>query len=191
MKALRPIFSGLVVLAAVSLSACGAVSTPPPVQPTIAILTPTPPPLPPTALPSPMVPSATAAQYAPFCQSTATSGCTAPTAETRDKYCLKKVPYTLVAIPAGATYEVLSPDFSCEVQAKKEKEQILVCTGKMLYTFDLKLCNSACASPTAGASGGQCPSGYVYNAAQQCCAQASSDTGCVTVQIDIGGCTNP
>ncbi len=194
MKSFHLSFYVLIALGALLLTACGAVATPPPVQPTIIIITPTPLSPPAGALPTPAAPTpavTVASQYAPFCPSAASSSCTAPTIEERDRYCVKKVPYTLVAIPLNATYEVLSSGFSCEKQAVVNNEQILACTGKQLYTFDLKLCNSACAAPTAAAGGGQCPSGYVYNATQKCCAQANPDAGCVTVQVAIGGCTNP
>jgi len=180
------------------LTACGpaaapteAVSVLPPVEELPAVL---PTPMPPS--PEAAAPAATAAQYAPYCQSTgAATGCTAPTFEERDQFCVKKVPYTLGAVPAGSTYEVLTPGFTCTDSLTGKGELLLTCSGAELFTIDVKLCNPACAAPSLAMDTGQCPQEYGYDAANQCCAPAPSATageaGCVEVKVDIGTCPDP
>ena len=98
------------------LSACGGgapTEPPPPVeQPAVG--------QPPTAEPAPVVqptepppPEPTQPQYAPFCEA-AQAGCEAPTVTMLDnKYCIEKVPYAIMSVPAGTTYESLDPDMDC------------------------------------------------------------------------------
>jgi len=91
--------------------------------------------------------TATLLQYAPACQ-VASSGCEAPTVTMLDNsYCVEKVPYAIMSLPAGTTYESEELDFQCRDQMHSDGTMRVTChsvTGKQLWPFDLRLCNSAC-----------------------------------------------
>jgi hypothetical protein len=152
--------------------------------------------VPPTSEPvqaSPVVLTATQPQFAPFCES-APSGCQAPTVRMLDnKYCIDKVPYAIMSVAAGTTYETSDLDFQCVDQMHSDGTMRVTChsvSGKELWSFDLKVCNSACSVPVLQTGSGQCPEGYGYDQANQCCAApapASSD-GCTIYQVDLGAC---
>jgi len=133
-------------------------------------------------------------QYAPFCESVAPTGCEAPTVEMLDnKYCIEKVPYAIMAVTAGTTYESLDPDFKCVDQLHNDGSLRVTChslTSKQLWSYDLKVCNNACSAPTLQMGTGQCPESYGYNSASMCCAAPSpaSGDGCTTYTVDLGGC---
>jgi hypothetical protein len=180
------------------LAACGrlpataeptaTVERPPVEEPTAA---------PPTTAPvepSPVEPTPTQPQYAPFCE-VAPSGCEAPTVTMLDnKYCVEKVPYAIMSVPAGTTYKSEEMDFQCRDQMHSDGTMRVTChsvTGKQLWSFELQVCNSACSVPVLQMGTGQCPEGYGYDEANMCCAApppASSD-GCTVYQVDLGACT--
>ncbi len=154
---------------------------------------------PPTAEPAPAEPTEppppepTEPQYAPFCVA-APAGCEAPAVEMLDnKYCIEKVPYAIMSVPAGSTYESLDPDLDCVDQLHSDGSLRVTChsvTSKQLWSYDLKVCNSACAAPALQVGTGQCPDGYGFDAASQCCAAPSpaSGDGCTTYTVDLGAC---
>ena len=112
------------------------------------------------------------------------------------KYCVEKVPYVLLSVPPGTTYESMDPDLECKDQLNSDGTLRVTChsiTNKELISYDLKLCSGACSAPALQTGTGQCPEGYGFDAANQCCAApapASSD-GCTTYKIDIRTCPNP
>ena len=199
MKITRILF--VVVLATLFLlTACGgsapaepapAVEQPPVTEPTVA-----PAPVEPTQVVEPPAPEPTQPQYAPFCDA-APAGCEAPTVEMLDnKYCVEKVPYAIMSVPAGTTYESLDPDFQCVDQMHSDGNLRVTChsvTGKELLSYDIKVCNGACTAPALQMGTGQCPEGYGYDAASMCCAAPSpaSGDGCTTFTVDLGGCPDP
>jgi len=132
-------------------------------------------------------------QYAPFCE-TASSGCEKPTVEMLDnKYCVEKKPYAIMSVPAGSTYESLNPDMVCVDQMHSDGSLRVTCssaTNKELWSYDLKVCNSACSAPALQIGTGQCQDGYGYDPINQCCTQppAGGDDGCTIYRVDIGGC---
>jgi hypothetical protein len=134
-----------------------------------------------------------AAQGAPLCQSANT--CTAPTAEQHEIDCVNKIPYTNVLVPQGTTFEVMdkSGDFTCNDSGNVvDGKTVLTCYGKELYSFDLKLTNSACGGSNLATGTGQCASGYGYDSAQQCCAPVGGDSSSSkTITVDLGGCPLP
>ncbi len=134
-----------------------------------------------------------APQYAPLCQ--AASGCAAPEVEMLDnKYCVEKIPYAIMSVPAGTTYESLDPKLKCQDQMHSDGSLRITCySGKELWSYDMKVCNGACAAPQLDMTSGQCQEGYGYDAANQCCAQPSSggEAGCTVYQVDIGACPLP
>ena len=197
MRTTRLPFVCLAVIAFL-LAACGGPASVP--EPTAAVeqspaVDPASPP-PATATSAPVEPSPaqpTQSQYAPFCQS-APSSCGAPTVTMLDnKYCIKKVPYAIMSVPAGTTYESQDPDLQCVDQMHSDGTMRVSChslTGKQLWSYDLQICNSACSAPTLQTGTGQCPEGYGYDSFQSCCAApvpASSD-GCSMYQVDLGAC---
>lgn len=141
----------------------------------------------------PVVLTATQPQFAPFCEA-APSGCEAPTVTMLDnRYCIEKVPYAIMSVPAGTVYETFDLDFQCVDQMHSDGTMRVTChsiTGKELWSYDLQVCNSACNVPVLQTGNGQCPEGYGYDQAKQCCAAptpASSD-GCTIYQVDLGAC---
>ena len=195
MKTSRVLFV-LLVATLFLLTACGggAPAEPAPAQeqPTVE--------LPPTAAPAPVEPTQPPAaaeppqqQFAPFCE-TAATGCEAPSVEMLDNsYCIEKVPYAIMSVPAGTTYESLDPDLNCVDQLHSDGNLRITChsvTSKQLWSYDIKVCNSACAAPALQMGTDQCPEGYGYDAANTCCAapSPSSGDGCITYQVDIGAC---
>lgn len=196
MKTARNLFV-LVLAALFLLTACGggapaelapAVEQPPVVEQPPATEPPAPAPVEPTAPPEAAQP-----QFAPFCAA-APAGCEAPTVAVLDnKYCIEKVPYVIMSITAGTSYESLDPDMQCVDQMHSDGSLRVTChsvTSKQLWSYDLRVCNSACAAPALQTGTGQCPDGYGFDAANQCCAapSPSSGDGCTTFKVDIGAC---
>lgn len=174
------------------LAACVPAPTPAPVEqpaqpPVVEQPTAAPPP-PPAPTPQP------APQYAPFCQ-TAPAACQPPTIEMRDNaFCVEKVPYAVMAVPAGTTYESQDAGMECIDQATADGSLRITChskEGKELWSYNLKVCNGACKAPSLQMGTGQCPEGYGFDAANQCCAMppaAGEEAGCVIYRVDIGAC---
>jgi hypothetical protein len=196
MKTTRFLFL-FVAVAAILLTACGGpapAAEPAPVveQPVVEPTVPPPPPEP--AEPAPAEP--TQPQFAPSCVAGPT-GCEAPTVEMVDnKYCVEKVPYAIMAVPAGTTYESQDPDMECVDQLINDGSMRITChsvTGKELWSYDMKVCNGACTAPALQMGTGQCAEGYGYDAANMCCsapAPASGD-GCTIYTVDLGACPEP
>ena len=188
MKNIRFLFI-FVAIAAILLTACGGttaepapvVEQPPAAEPTTA---------PPAAAP---VESAQS-QYAPFCEATAATGCEAPAVQMLDnQYCIERVPYAIMSVPAGTTYESQDPDMECVDQMHNDGNLRITChsiSGKDLWSYDLKVCNSSCSATSLEMGTGQCPEGYGYNAANQCCSAPapSGSDGCTIYRVDLGFC---
>ncbi len=135
-------------------------------------------------------PAAAGNAAVPLCKSP--TACTAPTAEQNKVDCVNKMPYTNVVVPPGTTFEVLdkSGDFKCSDSGiSVNGKSVIACYGKELYSFDVKLTNSACGGAALVTGTGQCEQGYGYDAAQKCCAPVSGDSaGSTTVKVDLGAC---
>jgi hypothetical protein len=132
-------------------------------------------------------------QYAPLCQAAAT-GCEAPAVTLLDnQYCIDKVPYAIMSVSAGTTYESQDPDMECVDQLHNDGDLRITChslSGKDLWSYDLKLCDGACSAPVLEMATGQCQEGYGYDAANQCCVAPapSSGDGCTIYKVDLGVC---
>jgi len=197
MKSSYILFS-VIVVSLVLLTACGGGATPP--EPVSAEEQPAEPAAPaaqPTTVAPVEPPSQTEApqpQYAPFCETTSATSCEAPTVRMLDnEYCIDKVPYAIMAVPAGTTYESQDPDMVCVDQMVGDEMRITChsVTSKELWSYDLKVCNGACsASPSLQMSTDQCPDGYGFDATSQCCAapESASEAGCVIYRVDLGDC---
>jgi hypothetical protein len=135
-------------------------------------------------------------EFAPFCKPGDTtniptpSSCRLPIAEAGSSFCNKKVPYNLIYINAGATYEVLTPGFRCSDEGMKDNRQLLTCIGPMASNFGVSVCDPACAVPTIPANITQCPPDFNYNDLQGCCTQEPKqiNQNCVTLSIESTTC---
>lgn len=140
----------------------------------------------------PVTALATSAQSAPLCASDPlASACSAPVAEERDKFCVKKVPYTQIVMPVGTTFEPVDPLLICVDEGIRGGMQVITCRSPQInYSYDLKVCNSACSANSALAvDTGQCSQGYGYSAANSCCWPVpTTDAGCALFKVDIGTC---
>jgi len=178
-------------------SACGGSAAPatqaapPPVE---AVATQAPAEVAPTAAPE--QPAATVQTFAPACQ--AAASCAAPDVKdtaTTDTFCVKKVPYQNISVMPGTTFESLDPkgELKCQDSGTVvDGKNVITCTSKELWTYELKFTNSACAANALTTGTGQCQDGLGYDAAQNCCAPlTAADTGSVTIKINMGGCPVP
>jgi hypothetical protein len=156
-----------------------------PTPPPTAIILPTNP-QPPTET---LVPSPTVVPFAPFCSvDPLAAACSAPKVETLSKSCIKKVPYTLVALPPGTTFETVS-GLTCKDEGLRAGEQNISCTGHELISYNLKVCNPACFVASLETNTSYCPAGYGYSSAAGCCSSLSElGDGCVVYKVDIGAC---
>jgi hypothetical protein len=198
MKITRVLFVFVAVIAFL-LAACGGPA--PAAEPTAAVeqppaAEPTSPPPPTTAPVEPPPADPTQPQYAPFCDA-APTGCEAPTVTVLDpKYCVEKVPYVIMSVPAGTTYESQDLDMVCEDQMHSDGTLRVTChsaTNKELISYNLELCNNSCSAPALQMGTGQCPEGYGYDSANLCCAAPApaSDSGCTNFTVDIRTCPDP
>jgi len=133
-------------------------------------------------------------RYAPFCEAVAANGCEAPKVTMIDpKYCVDKVPYVIISVLPGTTFESSDLDLLCNQEMHNDGNLRIAChslSGKDSWSYDLKLCNSACTTPALQMENGQCPEGYGFDTANMCCATpapASAD-GCTTFQVDLRVC---
>lgn len=79
-----------------------------------------------------------------------------PMVEMRSQFCVRKIPYTLLALPENATFEVIAPygpvptpepgstnpnEYACSAALILDGKQIVVCTGPNDYSFSLRVMN--------------------------------------------------
>jgi len=186
----RSVLIAMLVLSMLILSACNSIFVPaitPTSVPTAMLLPTNPPPPIQTVAASPTA----SVQSAPLCTvDPLASACTPPLVEERDKFCVKKVPYVLMALPVGTTFQPAESGLNCTDESVRDGKQMVSCTGARLNSYDLKVCNSTCSAAAPLATGtGQCPDGYGYNAAAACCwPMPAPDAGCILFTVDIGSC---
>lgn len=135
-------------------------------------------------------PAATSSQFAQMCAvDPLVTSCAVPPVEQRDKFCVKKYPYVLIAAPPGVTFEPASPGLKCTDEGLRGGEQIISCTGPELFSYNLKVCNAACNASALDTAGGKCPAGYGYAVEGGCCWPVpTTDAGCVLFKVDVGTC---
>jgi hypothetical protein len=180
----------LVVLFASACSGAAAPATqaaPPPVE---VVPTQAPVEVAPTVAEQPV---ATVQSFAPACQ--AATSCAAPevkNTEAIDTFCVDKIPYQNINVVPGTTFEALDPSGELKCQDSGtvvDDKNVITCTGKQLWTYELKFTNSACAANALTTGTGQCQDGLGYDAAQNCCAPlAAADAGSVTIKVNMGAC---
>jgi hypothetical protein len=105
-----------------------------------------------------------------------------------NRTCSQGVPYTTYEIPKGATFEPLDSEFKCALVGDREGNDLIACTGKPLFAFDLKVCMPVVA-PVLNMDSGQCAAGTGFDKANQCCAPVpADDAGCVIFKAGTTGC---
>jgi len=136
-------------------------------------------------------------KFAPFCQPSSANiftptplQCQMPIAEQSSAFCSNKVPYNLILVNPGSTYESLNEDITCSEAGTKDGKQILTCTGPMGFPFDLRVCDPACAIPTFQAGTTHCPQDYNFNSLLGCCEQVPQpiDQNCVVLNLQVKRC---
>lgn len=187
-RALIPIL--VLTILSVLLSGCLTVFVP--------VSTPTPGPTAltfPTLQPTPLpletgLPASTLAQSAPMCAvDPLITSCAAPAVEQRDRFCVKKYPYALIAAPPGVTFEPATEGLKCTDEGIRGGDQIISCTGPELLSYNLKVCNAACNTSLLDTTSGKCPAGYGFAAEGGCCWPVpTDDAGCILFKVDIGSC---
>jgi len=145
---------------------------------------------------TPQQPAAPAQVFAPACQ--ATTSCTAPDVkdtEAASTFCVQKIPYENIAVAPGTTFESLDPtgELKCQDSGTVvDGKNIITCSGKQLWTYELKLTNSSCAANALTTGTGQCADGQGYDATQNCCAPLTNGSGgSVTIKVNMGACALP
>lgn len=58
-----------------------------------------------------------------------------------DRFCLKKVPYTLIGMPETASYQMLTEGFSCSEGGVQAGQHLITCTGPMYSLFKIQVCD--------------------------------------------------
>ena len=134
-------------------------------------------------------------KFAPFCEPSSASintpaACQMPIAEQSSGYCSSKVPYNLVLINEGSTYETLDENFRCSDGGRNDGKQILTCTGPMGSDFELKVCDPSCGIQTFPAGTTHCPQDYTFNELFGCCTQNPqlTDQNCVLLELQTKRC---
>jgi hypothetical protein len=143
-----------------------------------------------------LAPATPMSPFAPICELSVASTlaaplCQRPIAEQSSAFCMNKVPFNLILVDAGATYELLSEGFECSDAGMKDDRRALMCSGPMGISFELRACGQqACALPTLPAEISQCPQGFWYDEPQGCCAFVPQpvEQSCVVLTLETKRC---
>ncbi len=115
--------------------------------------------LPPQRVRSPDTPTSAAggAAVSPA-PSTGSGTQTASVVQVWDQFCVSKVPYTLLALPQDASFDVVQPEgplptvmpgyttasqIACDSVGVFRDKQVVVCRGPQLFSFTLKISGAA------------------------------------------------
>jgi hypothetical protein len=147
----------------------------------------------PTATLAPATPTS---PFAPVCEISVASTlaaplCQRPVAEESSSFCMNKVPFNLISMNPGTSYELLTQDFLCSDAGMKDGRQLLMCTGPMGVPFEIRACGQpACALPTAPAELSQCQQGFWYDESLGCCAFVPQpvEQSCVVLSLKAKRC---
>lgn len=126
------------------------------------------------------------AAFAPMCQPPADAPILALVKKTNET-CTGGVPYTYYTIPKGTIFEVLDEEFKCEFVGENKGNDVIACTGKPLFNFDLKLCNPI-NLPELVMDSDKCQPGAGYDEANGCCVASPEEAACVIFQAGTTGC---
>jgi hypothetical protein len=133
--------------------------------------------------------STVAALLAPVCKPAVLAQFPTPVIAIFNTGCTKKLPYTVLTIPQGSTFESLSPDLTCTSLGSQGDSLKISCAGTLPYSYNVKVCSPA-PTPLASISGGKCLPGTNYDSANQCCAAPDKESGCTTFRVDLRTCTS-
>ncbi|NOH01329.1 MAG: serine/threonine protein kinase [Chloroflexi bacterium] len=139
----------------------------------------------PTPLPTNTEVLPTSPVFAPACP--AEVAFPTPAGRETDNYCVQKIPYANALLEETATFEVLNTDGAkCRVEAVKNGEQVLSCTGPSFSVIQLKVCKLPELSSEELA---RCAPDSTYNAGNQCCVPLPpEEAGCRIIEIKLKGC---
>ncbi len=125
-----------------------------------------------------------ASLLAPACS--AEIGIPTPIVRETNKACVMKIPYTSVSIPEGAAFESINPSLKCAIETTSDGKSIVACTGRQLYSYDLKVCVPPV---VANEDLNKCSADSVFLSANQCCAPIPADgAGCTIFKVDLRAC---
>ena len=135
-------------------------------------------------------------KFAPFCQPSSASvatpvACQEPIAEQSSTFCESKVPYNLILVNQGSTFETTTENITCTDAGVKGDKLIVTCTGPMAIPFELKVCDPACAISPFGGGTTHCPEDLHYNELLGCCEREPIpvDGNCVVLKLKTHRCT--
>jgi len=143
-----------------------------------------------TAVPATLPPTeaetvtASVIPFAPACD----AGITIPVPVVKEinKVCTKKIPYTFITIPEGATFESLNPAMTCARETTNNGNTIISCKGQQVFSYQLRVCTPPVLSSD---DLGKCSPDSTYNSANQCCAAVSQqEAGCTEFKVDLRSC---
>jgi serine/threonine-protein kinase len=138
----------------------------------------------PTSTTAPVTETASAIPFAPACA--ASIAIPTPEVKETNKICVEKKPYTAISVPEGAIFESLDEKMTCVEEATSNGRTVISCTGRQLYSYNLKVCVPPVVSNT---DPGKCPQGEIFEAADQCCSvPPAEDAGCTVFRVNIGAC---
>jgi serine/threonine-protein kinase len=127
---------------------------------------------------------ASAIPFAPACA--AGVALPVPIVDETNKVCTKKIPYTYVTIPEGATFEPLNPALNCTLGSVSNGKALISCTGQQAFSYELKVCQP---SIVDNADLNKCSSDSIFSSADQCCAPIPAEgAGCTIFKVDIRSC---
>ena len=130
----------------------------------------------------PVLPSAV--PFAPVCAANITIP--VPRVNETNKVCTRKIPYTFITFPDGATFEPLNPALRCAVETVSNGNTIISCTGQQAFSYQLKICLPPVVSNT---DLGKCSTDSIFDSANQCCVAAPpKGAGCTEFKVDIRSC---
>ena len=109
-----------------------------------------------------------------------------PIVKETNKACVTKIPYTSISIPEGATFESLNPELICEIATTSGGKSIIACTGRQVFSYDLKVCVPPVVS---NADLSKCAQDGIFDSANQCCVASPPDgAGCTIFKVDLRSC---
>ena len=109
---------------------------------------------------APAAQAAPASQAAPAPQSESLVAPDVQDTVASETYCVQKIPYQNISVDSGTTFEALDPkgELKCQDSGTVvDGKTVLTCTGKQLWTYDLKLTSSSGGSKTIKVNMGACP----------------------------------
>ena len=135
------------------------------------------------------LPTETAVAFAPACQPPAEPPIPLESLiKETNRSCSNGVPYTTYSIPKGATFETLDAEFRCSVVGERGESDLIACTGKPLFAFDLKICVPV-ELPELIIDSGRCSADAGFDETNQCCAPLPpEDAGCVIFTTGTTAC---